>query len=62
MCYPVWWIMHIKEPLLLIGMSSAVAMSSANGLVGTGYRFQPRAGFVKAQWVGVRPLHPLLSH
>ena len=36
-------VVHIKDP------DSAVAMSSANGLVGTGfsswYRFQPRAGF-----------------
>ena len=40
--------------------------SSVNRLVGTGfasrYRLIPIAGFSKAQWVGVRPLHPLLSH
>ena len=44
----------------------AVVMSSANGLVGTGfasrYQLQPRAGVLKTQWVGVWPLHPLLSH
>ena len=37
--------------------------SSADGLVGTG--FNPERflwGFLKAQWVGVRSLHPLLSH
>ena len=44
---------------LLAGFfDGAVVMSSANGLVGTGfasrYRLEPR-------WVGVRPLHPLLS-
>ena len=26
------------------------------------YRLQPRSCFLKAQWVDVRPLHPLLSH
>ena len=50
--YPVSGMVHIKEPLLLIGNTSpdgAVVMSSANGLVGTGftsqYWLQPRAGF-----------------
>ena len=42
-----------------------VAMSSANGLVGTEfasqYRLQPRPAFLKAQWISIRPLHPLLS-
>ena len=27
-----------------------------------GTRSQPRVGFLKAQWLGVRPLHLLLSH
>ena len=36
-----------------------VVMSSANGLVGTGSN---QSGFLKAYWVGVWPLHPLLSH
>ena len=49
----------------ITGHDGAVAMSSANGLVGTGfasrYRLRPRAGFLNAQWVGVRPLRPLLS-
>ena len=47
-----------------IGVDGAVVMSSTNGLAGTGfasrYRLQP--GFLKAQWVGVWPLQPLLSH
>ena len=47
------------------GPDGAVAMSSAHGLVGTGfasrYRLQKPDGFLKAQWVGVRPLQPLLS-
>ena len=46
-----------------IGPDGAMAMSSVNWLVGTGfvsrYRLQPRVGVLKAQWVGVRPLHPL---
>ena len=50
----------------MTGPNDAVAMSSTNGLVGIGfasrYRLQPRAVFLKAQWVGVKPLHPLLSH
>ena len=44
--------MHIKDPLLLIGETGsdgAVVISWVNGLVGTGfasrYRLQPRAGF-----------------
>ena len=53
MCYLVCGVVHIKEHLLLIGKitgpGGAVAMSSANWLVGTGfasrYRLQPRAGF-----------------
>ena len=44
----------------------AVAKLSANGLVDTEfasrYRLQPRAGFLRAHWVGVRPLHPFHSH
>ena len=51
MCNPVCGMVHIKEPLLLIrktGADGAVVMSSANGLVGTGfasrYRLQPRVG------------------
>ena len=47
------------------GPDGAVVMSSDNGLVGSRftsrYRLQPRAGLLKTQWVGVRPLHPLLS-
>ena len=39
----------------------AVAMSLANGLVGTGFVSPTQKGFLKAQWVGVRPLHPSLS-
>ena len=47
--------------------NSSMAMSWVNGLVGTGfasrYRLRPRACFfLKIQWVGVRPLHPLLCH
>ena len=45
---------------------SVVAMSSTNGLLGAGfasqYQLQPKAVFLKAHWVGIRPLHPLLSH
>ena len=41
--------MHIKEPLLLIGKLAPMAKSSANGLVGTGFASQywlhPRASF-----------------
>ena len=48
------------------GPDDAVAESSANGLVGTGftsrYRLQPQSGFLKPQWVGVRPLDHLLFH
>ena len=51
---------------LKTGPDGAVVMSSDNGLVDTGfvsrYRLQHRAGLLKAQWVGARPLHPLLSH
>ena len=46
------------------GHDGVVAKSLANGLGGTGFTSQywlkPRMGFLKAQWVGVRPLHPLL--
>ena len=52
MCYLLCGMMHMKESLLLIGNTGpdgAVVMSSANGLVGTGfayrYRLQPRACF-----------------
>ena len=52
MCYPVCGIVHIQQPLLLIrktGPDGTVVMSSANGLVGTGfasqYWLQPRSGF-----------------
>ena len=50
MCYPVCVMMHITDPLLLIektGLYSAMAMSSTNRLVGTGFtsRLQPRSGF-----------------
>ena len=52
MCYPVCGMMHIKDPMLLIGKTGpdgTVVKSSANGLVDTGfasrYRLQPRAGF-----------------
>ena len=43
----------------------AVVMSSCNGLVGTGfashqYQLQPN-WFLKTQWIGVWPLHLLLS-
>ena len=31
MCYPVFWLVHIKEPLLLIGKSSLCG--------GSGFRF-----------------------
>ena len=46
---------HVKDPLLLIEKPAPMAqwLSSANGLVGTGFpsrsRLQPRAGFLKAQ-------------
>ena len=43
--------------LLNIGPDGAVVMSSANELVGTGF-----ASRYRLQWVGVMPLHPLLSH
>ena len=50
----------------LTSPDGAVAKSNANGLVGTGftswYHFQSRVVFLKTQWVGVRPLHPLLYH
>ena len=45
-------------------LSLTVVISSAKGLVGTGfasrYRLKPRTGFLKTQWVDVWPLHPLL--
>ena len=48
------------------GPDDTVAMSAANGLVGTGfatrYLLHTQSGFLKAQLVGIRPLHPLLSH
>ena len=51
---------------ILTSPDDAVAKSSVNGLVGIGftsqYRLQPKAVFFKAQWVGVKPLHHLLSH
>ena len=37
MFYPVCGMVPIKQPLLLVGPDDAVAMSSANGLVGTGF-------------------------
>ena len=49
---------HIK--CLFTSPDGAVVMSSANGLVGTGFILG--SGFLKTQWVGVWPLHPLLSH
>ena len=53
-----------KSHSINIAVDGAVLMSSANGLAGTGfasrYRLQP--GFLKAQWVGVMLLQPLLSH
>ena len=61
----------LPTPVLMINnqissLYSAVVMSSANRLVGTGfvyrYRLQPRVGFQRLKWVGVRPLHSLLSH
>ena len=49
----------------ICGSDGAVAKSSANGLVGTGnasqYRLQPRAGFLKAQRVDVRPIPSSVS-
>ena len=39
------------------GAEGAVTMSSANRLVGTGFVSQ-----YQLHWVGVRPLHPHLSH
>ena len=52
---------------VLTSPDGAVTKSSANGLVGTGFASgfvctPTYSRFVKAQWVGVRPLHPLLSH
>ena len=44
------------------GPDGAVAMSSANGLVGTGYTSPIQSPFIKAQWIGVRPLHPSLTN
>ena len=61
--------MHIKVLTGSGGSTSpdhAVAMSSANGLVGIGfasrYWLQPRAGFFQGPKSRVRQLHPLLSH
>ena len=52
--------------VFLTGPNGAVAKFVANGLVGTGfasrYRLQPRVDFKRPKWVGIRPLHPLLSH
>ena len=60
---------HASEFYLLVvatGPNGTVAKSLANGLVGKGfisqYQLEPRTGFLKAQSVGVRPLHSLLSH
>ena len=45
----------------ITGPDGAVGKLSANELVGTGftsrYQLHSRARFLKAQWVGVRPLH-----
>ena len=51
----------------ITGTDVAVALSSANGLVGSllGSHHgigSNREGFLKTQWVGVRLLHPFLSH
>ena len=52
MHYPVYGMVYVKYQLVLTGNAgpnSAVAMSSANGMVGIGfasrYRLQPRAVF-----------------
>ena len=44
--------------------NGAVAMLLVNGLIATGFasQYQALSRFLMAQWVGVRPLHPLLSH
>ena len=73
MCYPVCWMMHLKEPLLLIGMSNPCG---GNGfplsqsewsftICMTPYNRKYNvlsASFLKAQRVGVWPLQPRLSH
>ena len=41
----------------MTGPDDAVVMQLANGLVGTGF-----ASRYRLKWVGVWPLHPLLSH
>ena len=52
--------------IVVTGPDGAVAMSSSNGLVGYWVRISvpapTQSGILKAQWVGIRPLHPLLSH
>ena len=58
---------RMKDTLCVTGYTGpngAVAKSSANELVGTGFAFRYRLipGFLKAQWVGVRTLNPILSH
>ena len=44
----------------------AVAKSSVSGLVSTGfisrYRINTEQVFLKAQWIGERPLYTLFSH
>ena len=45
--------------LVATGLNDVLATSSTNGLVGT--RFATQSGDLKTQWLGVRPLHPLLS-
>ena len=50
----------------ITGHEGAEVKPSANRLEGTGlasqYWLQPRVDLLKVQWLGVRPLHPLLSH
>ena len=46
------------------GLDGTVARSSANGRywVHISVLAPTQSGFLKAQWVGVRPQHPLISH
>ena len=47
----------------LIGPDGAVAMSRAGRYwVRISLPAPTQSGFIKAQWVGVRPLYPILCH
>ena len=53
----------MRNTVPVTGPNGTVPKSLANRLMGLhlGTGFNPESGF-KALWVGVRPLHPLLSH